>query len=67
VVDYGIGKFKKARSYTFNLKLEAVQFAESWCFVYAFVYEPGSSDRRRVSNTSQQSDSIVLIEAGGFC
>jgi len=38
-----------------------------------FIGEPGGSDRSRVSNTShisnrsRGSDTIVLIEAGGFC
>jgi len=38
-----------------------VRFAESWCFKYTIVGKLGGS------NTSRESESIVLIEAGGFC
>jgi len=38
---------KSERSYTFKLKPEAVQFAESWCFKYMYVCEPGCSSRSR--------------------
>jgi len=31
-----------------------------------FIREPGGSNRSRVSNRSRGSDTIVLIEAGGF-
>jgi len=50
--------FKKVKTYTLKLKLEAG--------------EPGGSNRSRVSNTSRVSnrsrgsDGIVLIQAGGF-
>ena len=50
--DYGIRKFKKAKKLHFKLKLEAG--------------EPGGSNINRVSNKSRGSDSIVLIQAGGF-
>ena len=31
-----------------------------------FIGEPGGCNRSQVSNTSRGSDTIVLIEAGGF-
>jgi len=57
---HGIRKFRKRKSYTFELKLE-VQFAESWCFKYMFVCEMGGSNRSQVLNTSRGSDSIVRL------
>ena len=58
VRDYGIQKFKKRKSYTLKLKLEAGKPGgsnRSWV-----------SDTSRVSNRSRESDSIVLIQAGSF-
>jgi len=60
VLDYDIRCSKNRKSYTLKLKLEAGEL--------------DGSNRSRVSNTSQvsnrkrgsDSDSIVLIQAGGF-
>ena len=50
--DYGIRKFKKAKKLHFKLKLEAG--------------EPGGCNTNRVSDKTRGSDSIVIVQAGGF-